>query len=221
MLACGVALHLPSGEPDFGPWTVVTIRSLLESLWRELPDPTGRPGVVAIDGRSASGKSTVAAAIGQAVPDAVVVHTDDVAWHHSFFGWTDLLRDGVLAPARAGQAVHFRPPAWERRNREGAIEVPLGSSLLIVEGVGAARRELTPLIDLVVWVQADLEQARTRGVARDGGDAKAVAFWDAWMAEELPFLADQRPWERASVVVLGTPDLDLDPAFQVVVAGRA
>lgn len=191
---------------------------MLES-WRDrLPDPTERPGVIAVDGRSASGKSTLATVLSSAVPCSVVVHTDDVAWYHSFFDWADLLRDGVLLPAHAGREVRFRPPAWEQRDREGAIQVSLGCPLVIVEGVGAARKELMPLIDVVVWVQSDIKQAKMRGIARDGGDVGAAAFWDKWATEEFPFLANQRPWERADAIVSGTPDLEHDPTSQVVVA---
>ncbi len=64
--------------------------------------------------------------------------------------------------------------------------------MVILEGVGAARRELTRVTDVAVWVQADTALARTRGIARDGGDA-AIAFWDEWMTAELVFQADQRP----------------------------
>jgi hypothetical protein len=211
-------LHLPPEEPDFSPWKVVAVPTLLESWRGKLPDPVERPGVIAVDGRSAGGKTTMAKVLSGAVPGSVVVHTDDIAWHHSFFDWVELLRDGVLVPARAGREVHYRPPAWEPRNREGAVEVPLGCPLVIVEGVGAARKELMPLVDVVVWVQSDTEQARTRGITRDGGDAAAVAFWDEWMSEEFPFLAEQRPWERADVVVAGTPDVAYDPTSEVVVA---
>lgn len=90
--------------------------------------------------------------------------------------------------------------------------------MLILEGVGAARRELMHAVDAVVWVQSDMEQARTQGIARDGGDAEAAAFWETWMAEEFPFLADQRPWERANAVVSGTPERAHDPTSEVVVA---
>lgn len=72
-------MHLPPEEPNFGPWEIVAVRSLLES-WRDtLPDPAERPGVVAVDGRSASGKSTLATVLSNTVPGSVVVQTDDVA----------------------------------------------------------------------------------------------------------------------------------------------
>jgi hypothetical protein len=119
---------------------------------------------------------------------------------------------------RRGAAVRFRPPVWQERSRPGAIEVPAGCELVIVEGVGAARRELMPVVDAVVWVQSDLAEARRRGIERDGGDEAARSFWDLWMAEELPFLAREQPWTRADIIVAGTPPLPHDPARDVVMA---
>ncbi|HEY9376216.1 MAG TPA: hypothetical protein VIQ02_03875, partial [Jiangellaceae bacterium] len=36
--------------------------------------------------------------------------------------------------------------------RQGTLDVPAGISTLIVEGVGAARRELADVVDACVWV---------------------------------------------------------------------
>ena len=44
------------------------------------------------------------------------------------------------------------------------------------------------------------------------------AFWDEWQAEERPFLAADRPWERADVVVDGAPAVPYDPATELVVS---
>jgi hypothetical protein len=42
------------------------------------------------------------------------------------------------------------------------------------------------------------------------------------MAEENPFLLDDQAWERATVVVAGTPELPHDSRTEVVVApGRS
>ena len=70
--------------------------------------------------------------------------------------------EGVLAPARRGVAVSYRPPKWDERGRSGAIEVPAGASLVVLEGVGAGRRELTGLLDGVVWAQTDRDEAARR-----------------------------------------------------------
>lgn len=205
-------MTLPDGEPAAGPWRSVPIRELVDVLVDAAGNPDGRPRIVAVDGRGASGKSTIADRIIGEVPSSVVVHTDDVAWHHSFFDWAGLLAGGVLEPVRRGAEVSYRPPAWVARDRGGAIEVPAGLDLVVVEGVGAGRHELTHLLDAVLWVQSDFTEARRRGIARDvaagengGSVGEATEFWGEWMSEEIPFLVEQRPWERACFVVAGTP----------------
>lgn len=178
------------------------------------------PPVVAVDGRSASGKSTVAARVAALVPGSAVVHTDDVAWWESFFGWDHLLAEGVLEPLCRGEGVAYRPPAWDRRARDGAIEVPASASLVLVEGVGSSRRSLAGWLDASVWVQSDADEARSRGLVRDAATGGTEEFWDEWEREEAPFLADDRPWERAVLVVCGTPELTgvaYDPATEVLV----
>jgi energy-coupling factor transporter ATP-binding protein EcfA2 len=203
-------MFLPPGEPAAGPWRVAQLAELVEVVVGAGGGPASGPRIVAVDGRSASGKSTLANRLSAAVPASAVVSTDDIAWHHSYFGWAELLATGVLQPCRRGEAVSYRPRAWQERGRAGAIEVPAGRELLIVEGVGAGRRELTDLLDAVVWVQSDFELAERRGLARDiakginGDEEETVSFWHEWMAEEVVFLAQQRPWERACVVVAGT-----------------
>ena len=209
------------GEPEFGPWTALTPDELAERVLAVAGEPMGPVGVIAVDGRSGSGKTTVAGQLAQAIDGSSVVHTDDISWHHSFFDWAELMIDHVLAPARRGEPVAYRPEAWSSRGRDGAIEVPAGTSWVIVEGVGAARRELLPLVDVVLWVQSDDAIARSRGIERDGGDPEAAAFWDEWMAAEEPFLDDQRPWEWATVIVNGTSPAATDPAMFLVSAGAA
>lgn len=163
--------------------------------------------VLAIDGDGASGKTTLARRLAAGHDAACVVATDDLAWHHSFFDWAPLLVDAVLLPYRAGHPVSYRPPGWVRMGREGSIEVPADTELLIVEGTGAGRLEAAPYVDALIWVDVDLDVARERGLARDvasgvnGSREEAEKFWDEWMAEEIPFLEHHRPWERADLIV--------------------
>ena len=213
-----MAMTLGEGEPEAGPWHVVSMAQLVRMLGPGEVAPPGRAWVMAVDGRSGSGKTTLAGRIRGAVPASTVVHTDDVAWSQAMFDWTDLLIGGVLEPVHRGEPVSFRPPAWRARHRDGAIEVPQGRELVIVEGAGSARRELMHLVDAVMWVQSDMAEAEQRGIERDGGDEAAVSFWRLWMAEELPFMAQQRPWTRANVIVAGTPSVPHDPANEVVIA---
>jgi hypothetical protein len=213
-----VPMVLGEGEQAAGPWQVVSLAALAAMLAPRERVPAGRPWILAVDGRSGSGKTTLARRIRDQVPASALVHTDDIAWNQAMFDWAGLLAHGVLEPARRGEAVSFRPPAWRERGRVGAIEVPQDLDLLIVEGAGAARRELMHLIDAAAWVQADMAEAERRGIERDGGDAEAVAFWNEWMAEELPFMARERPWMRADVIVAGSPDFPYDTAREAVIA---
>jgi hypothetical protein len=217
----GVTMLLPDEEPEAGPWWVELISDVVRILAGSAGSPLGWPRIIAIDGRSSSGKTTLAGRLAACDGNAHVVHTDDIAWHHSIFGWADVLTDAILLPVRRGEAVSFRPPAWQARDRLGTIDVPAGISTLIVEGVGAARRELADVIDASVWVQSDLAVMDQRNLARVDAGELPMSVHEQWMAEEIPFLATQRPWEWASLVVAGTPVLPHDPITEVVVAPPA
>jgi len=207
-------------EPVVDSWHVMPIGAFADLVRRHVGAPAGRPPVLAVDGTSSGGKSTLAGRLATAVAGAVVVHTDDVAWWHAAFDWVDLLVDGVLTPVRRGAAVSYRPPKWDERGRSGAIEVPAGASLVVVEGVGAGRRELTELLDGVVWVQTDPEEAARRDAVRVAAGEITPSNYAAWMGEEAPFVADQRAWERAFVTVCGSPTLPHNPGTDVVIRLR-
>ncbi|MEU4241037.1 hypothetical protein [Actinoplanes sp. NPDC026619] len=185
--------------------------------------PVGRPRIIAVDGRGGGGKTALAGRLAREMQPAGVVHSDDVAWAHSRFGWDGLMRGGVLEPLRAGEAVHYRPSGWDADGREGWLDVASGLSAVIVEGVGVSRRTLAALFDVVVWVQSDFAEAKRRGISRDmaelgRGAAAAQLNWDEWAAEEVPFLLADQPWQRAHFVVGTASSLPHDPETEVVVA---
>lgn len=208
-------VQLQPEEPPAGPWHVRMLDELLDDLVA-VGRVTGRPAIVAVDGRSGAGKTTIAEALARAADDAQVVHTDDFAWHEPFFGWGHVLRAALVELHRTG-VLDFTPPAWTARGRSGSVVVPPGRRLVVVEGVGSSQREVADLIDAAVWVQSDDAEAEARGIARDiaegvnGDEAESIAFWHEWIARERPFLAEDRPWERADVVVAGTPVQDVPP----------
>ncbi|MFT3860969.1 uridine kinase family protein [Micropruina sp.] len=203
-------MQLPDGtsEPPIDAWHDVTVTSLLARLGVLRGD---RPVLVAVDGRSGAGKSTLARRLADAVPDAAVVATDDIAWNLSMFDWARELATNVLIPVRRGQSVRYRPPGWITHDRPGAVVVPAARSLLIVEGVGSSQAALAHLLDAALWVQSDAAVARRLGLARDiasganGDEPASVAFWDEWGAAERVFLEREEPWLRASAIVAGVP----------------
>jgi hypothetical protein len=211
-------LALGPGEPAVSVWESSTFRGLADRVLAICGDVVGRPAIVAVDGRSGAGKTSVARALTAHVPASATVHTDDIAWHKSFFGWDELLANKVLSPLWASESVAYRPDAWVQRGREGSIAVPSGLSTVVVEGCGAGRRSLMPYLDVLVWVQSDVADAERRGVARDGDTKDVRRFWREWQAEEAPFFIDDHPWTRADLFVCGTPGSAIPPGSDMLVA---
>lgn len=224
-----MSLQLAPEEPEAVPWRVELLSTFVDAVMASRPGnaEVGRPVVLAVDGRSNNGKTTLAARIVHAVSGAAVIHTDDVAWKHSRFGWADLLVDGILAPVSQGRPVSYRPPRWVEHGRAGSIEVPASCPLLVIEGDGAGRQAVMHLIDALIWVQSDQRVAERRRLARDRSPSAldvanlpsdgSLPDHDGWMAEEIPFNAAQRAWERADIVVCGTPEIPCDPETEIVV----
>lgn len=198
-------------------WRVATADEVGTRVRRAVGEPEGRPPILAVDGRSSSGKSTFTDRLTAHWAGATVVHTDDIAWRHAALDWTSLLTGGVLEPVRAGRAVSYRPPQWDAADRPGAIEVPRDSTLVIVEGVGSGRRELATVLDAVVWVESEPEDLDRRNAERVAAGEMTPADFAAWMAEEDPFVEAERTWERAAFVVAGWPALPHDPAGEFII----
>jgi hypothetical protein len=207
------------GEPAARWWQPSTFVGLADDVRAACGDVAGRPAIVAVDGRSGAGKSSIAQALVDNLPASAVVHTDDIAWYESFFGWDDVLVADVLRPLRACEPVNCRPAAWVRRGRDGSIEVPSGRSMVVLEGCGAGRRALSPYLDALVWVQSDVAEAERRGVMRDGDTAQARRFWREWRAQEVPFFLDDCAWQRADLVVCGTPGSSVPAGMDLLVSG--
>lgn len=90
-----------------------------------------------------------------------------------------------------------------------------------VEGTGIIRAEFAPWIDASIWVQGDLDEQERRLVARDGDSAAQQHHIAGWLAEELPLMLREQPWQKATIVVAGTTELDHDPDAEIVVASPA
>jgi hypothetical protein len=140
----------------------------------------------------------------------------------------------VAARARRARSRAVAGRAAEHSYRSGNSErarqgrgCPAGCPLLVIEGDGAGRLEVAHLIDALIWVQSDEREAERRRLARDRNPRAidVVNFpsdgspldHEGWMAEEVPFNAAQRTWERADIVVCGTPEIPYDPVTEIVV----
>ncbi|TYB66641.1 hypothetical protein FXF51_16155 [Nonomuraea sp. PA05] len=211
-------MRLHPGETMAVGWRVVTLLDAVRQLRDASPGVAGRPRVIAIDGRGGAGKTTLAGRLREVVPGSAVVHTDDVAWNHACFDWGTVLAENVLRPLHRGEAVDFRPAAWIEHGRPGSITVPAGAGFVWVEGTGIIREELDPWLDASVWMQGDLDEQERLLLVRDGDSPGQREHVANWLLEELPFLARERPWARATMIVAGPPHLDHDPGTELVVS---
>ncbi|GHA80754.1 uridine kinase [Streptomyces termitum] len=158
-----------------------------------LPPSLGPVRLVAVDGHAGSGKSTLAGRLAGALGGAPVLRIDDLASHEEPFAWTGRLRAQVLEPLGRGESAAYHPYDWVRRCFGPPRALP-PAPVVLVEGVGAGRRELRPHLAWLLWMERDAEASWVRGRHRDGPEQ--AEFWDGWVvAEERHFAEDpSRPF---------------------------
>ncbi|MBB4740076.1 cytidylate kinase [Actinoplanes octamycinicus] len=163
---------------------------------RGLGPSAGDRRVLAIEGRSGSGKSSLAAAVADRL-GAALIRMDDL-----YAGWDGLdqgvsaLRDWVLAPLAEGRPAIWRRWDWAAGEYAEEHRVPDGR-WLVVEGVGAGapRSYLSGL----VWLASPAPVRKQRALARDG-DLYAP-HWDRWAGHEQAFYTANPVHSQADLVL--------------------
>ncbi|MER7760109.1 hypothetical protein [Streptomyces sp. NPDC097619] len=162
------------------------------------PPSCGPVRLIAVDGHAGSGKSTFAGRLAAALGGAPVLHLDDVATHEELFDWTGRFAAEVTGPLAAGRAARWRPYDWVGR-RFGPERTQEPVPVLVIEGVGAGRRALRPLLAGLLWMETPRETSWGRGRRRDG--SALADFWDGWERAELAHFADDPSRPFADVLV--------------------
>ncbi|HEY5396335.1 MAG TPA: hypothetical protein VIL16_13150 [Trebonia sp.] len=158
----------------------------------------GDTRVVAVDGRSGAGKTSLAATLRDRLR-APVVSLEDL-----YGGWDglehgiDLLVAAVLEPLAAGRAALVPRYDWIAGQwaRPMVLEPP---GVLIVEGVGAGARRAAAFESVLVWLEVPGPTRKQRALDRDG--ATFAPYWDRWAAQEDLMLAREGTPDRADVVI--------------------
>ena len=181
-----------------------------------------RPIVVAVDGGSGAGKTTIAERLMRLAETALVPLDDfyqtvipESEWPHKtveqrlngVFDWSRV-RSEALEPLRAG-----RPGRWQAFDfmrglgKEGTYSLKkevtevAPASTILVEGSYSASPPLRDMIDLAVLVDVQNERRHLRAAAR-GDDTEFLTKWHAiWDAVETHYFQHVCPPESFDLVI--------------------
>jgi len=181
---------------------------------------TGGPILVAIDGRSGTGKSTLARRIGDRTGATVIAGDDfysggsDAEWARqspemrvaNCVDWRRMRRE-VLEPLLAGKAAAWHPFNFAAGTglADRLIEQE-PAEVIVLDGAYSARPELRDLIDLAVLVEMPDDAARRERLIRREGP-EFMAGWHAiWDDAEDFYFSQVVPPAWFDLVVRGQED---------------
>ena len=181
-----------------------TLSSWEQALQQILAAARGRavPFVVAIDGRSGVGKSTLADRLAAHLPATVIEGDDFYAGGVGILGDSPQSRAArcidwqsqrpVLSDLRAGRATRYHAFDWDafdgRLSADATHVAPAG--IIILEGVYSARPELRDLVDTRVLVTVPDSLRLSRLIAREG----EIGPWETqWHEAEDWYFAHDAP----------------------------
>jgi len=159
----------------------------------------GATKVVAIDGPSCSGKTRFAAMLAERLPNAFLLHLDDL-----YPGWDGLMPaltnmyDQVLAPLARGERAEYRRWDWVH-SRYAAWQSLPATDLLLVDGVGSGAGPGTDLVSVLIWLEADQDVRLRRATERDG--QSYLRHWRGWAAQENALFAVEQTRKRADLIM--------------------
>lgn len=164
-----------------------------------------RPLIIAIDGMSASGKTTLAAVLGQAL-GAPVIHTDDFFIpRKSRTGNEDInidinrfLRE-VIEPLSRGHALCYG--VFDCMTQKiTRYEKVCPCEIYIIEGAYCLHPSMPQVATLKVFMQISADEQKARITTRNGAQGY-IAFRDRWIPFENSYFEKYKIKERCDIVL--------------------
>ncbi|MBQ8208139.1 MAG: hypothetical protein IJZ89_05345 [Clostridia bacterium] len=160
--------------------------------------------IAAIDGRCASGKTTLASSLSEFF-DCNVIHMDDFFLRpkqrtaerlNTPGGNIDHERflDEVFLPLRERRAFSFRPFNCSKQDLGASVYVPL-KKINIIEGSYSCHPRLWDHYDLRFFMSVTSEEQMHRIIRRNGGE-KAEIFKNKWIPLEEKYFSEFKIEER-------------------------
>ena len=172
----------------------------------------GTPLLVGLDGRSGTGKSTLAASVALAVGGAAI-NVDDFSTGENerdarpveivvdgALDWQRLRRE-ALEPLLAGTTASWHPFDFVARSElSPRVNTCSPAPVIILDGLYSTRPELTDLLGLRILVEAPENLRARRLAAREGDDFMRV-WQPIWNAREDYYFSIVRPRAAFDLVV--------------------
>lgn len=169
--------------------------------------------IIGIDGHGGSGKSTFAQKLADKLR-AEIIHIDDFASFNNLFDWWPRLVHDVLDPISRGaeELSYERSKWWDTHEPEPMHGQPV-TNIMIIEGVGALRKELQPYVQLGIFVDTAKEVCLERGFTRDKGmdgksDDEIRSMWQKWREGEEEFYRENNPKLSAHIIIEGVGQIE-------------
>ncbi len=168
----------------------VEIISVIDLILKRM---TGSVTLIAVDGHSAAGKTSLARELETSFSDVSTVHMDDfyhvmdnqererldaAGGYELYYDWQRLERE-VLQPLSQNQTSHYYKYDWATNelSKESVTLQPFG--VVIVEGCYSARPELRNYYHARILVETSAEKRLERQCKRANASQAWLEKWDA------------------------------------------
>lgn len=194
-----------------------SITTLEEAIVRidQLTRKKGKPALVAIDGRSGTGKSTIAKKIAQAL-NGVEINSDNFWSGGSNEEWDkrspkekadtaidwNRLRSEVLEPLRSGKVAKWHSFDWEKGKGLSSTEIVNNpSQLIVLDGAYSSRPELQDLIDLSILIETTNDQVRRQRLIARENEEYMNEWHGRWDVAEDYYFSKVRPRDTFDLII--------------------
>ena len=168
-----------------------------------LPPSVGATRLVCIDGRAGSGKTTCALALNDLLPEALVIHMDDLynGWHETLdVPLASRVVQQIINPITVGQSSRYQQFNWLLNDFDEWREIP-STQVLLLEGVASAHPLIRQHAALSIWIDIDPATGAQRVLARDG--EISAGHIEQWQIQEDIYIQEHHTPLKCDLVFSG------------------